>query len=543
MKWVKTLNLRVCIRDRWRYVGALIAAVPLAGAAGAAGAQPVHTESGAISGLREGGINVYEGIPYAAPPLGELRWRPPSAAEPWAGTRKAAAFAPACMQEGVSMPGETPPRVSEDCLYLNIWAPRANARTPLPVIVWIYGGGYRNGSASMPLYWGDRLAKRDVIVVTVAYRLGPLGFLALPELTRESPHQSSGNYGLMDQIAALEWIQRNIAAFGGDRKRVTIAGQSSGAISVSVLMASPRAKGLFQRAIGESGGLFEPLQLAPNYLLANAERDGEKYAAALGATSLRELRQLPAANLLGGANAGGVTHPVIEPYVLPMSPYDAFASGQQNDVPVLIGSNAEEARSLTDVANVRSATFNDGITASFGALPPAIMAAYPHATDAEAQQARLDLERDLRFAWDMWAWARLQAATGKSHIYYYSFRQKPPFPAGSVYAGWGAGHFAELWYVFDHLNQAPWRWRIEDRKLAEQMSSYWTNFAASGDPNGLGLPVWPAYTLEEGRVLYLGDPIIARGVANIGSLTVLDTVYSSVRGKRFAEQPANSAID
>jgi para-nitrobenzyl esterase len=532
MTWVKTLHPRICMRNLWRHAGALIAAFPLAGGAGA---QPVHTESGAVSGLREGGIIVYEGIPYAAPPLGDLRWRPPSPAEPWAGTRKAATFAPACMQEGVSMPGETPPSVSEDCLYLNIWAPRSSGRTLLPVIVWIYGGGYRNGSASMPLYWGDRLAKRGVIVVTVAYRLGPLGFLALPELTRESSHRSSGNYGLMDQIAALEWIQRNIAAFGGDRNRVTIAGQSSGAISVSILMASPRARGLFQRAIGESGGLFEPLQLAPNYLLANAERDGEKYAASLGANSLRELRQLPAANLLGGANAGGVTHPVIEPYVLPVSPYDAFASGRQNDVPVLIGSNAEEARSLTDVANVRSATFNEGITASFGVLPPAIMAAYPHATDAEAQQARLDLERDLRFGWDMWAWARLQAATGKHRVYYYSFRQKPPFPAGSVYAGWGASHFAELWYVFDHLNQAPWRWRIEDRKLAEQMSSYWTNFAAAGDPNGSALPFWPAYTLEDGRVLYLGDPIIARGVANIGSLTVLDTVYSSVRGKKFAD--------
>jgi para-nitrobenzyl esterase len=185
------------------------------------------------------------------------------------------------MQDGVSMPGETPPVVSEDCLYLNIWTPAKSAQEHMPVIVWIYGGGYINGSASMPLYWGDRLAHKGVIVVTIAYRLGPLGFLAHPELTRESPHHSSGNYGLMDQIAALEWIQRNIAAFGGDPKNVTIAGQSSGSISVSILMTSPLAKGLFQRAIGESGGLFEPLQLAPKFLLANAERDGEKYTASL----------------------------------------------------------------------------------------------------------------------------------------------------------------------------------------------------------------------------------------------------------------------
>ncbi|MGB9232928.1 MAG: carboxylesterase family protein [Terriglobales bacterium] len=216
------------------------------------------------------------------------------------------------------MPGETPPAVSEDCLYLNIWTPAKTAHEHLPVIVWIYGGGYINGSASMPLYWGDQLAQKSVILVTIAYRLGPLGFLALPELTRESPHHSSGNYGLMDQIAALEWIQRNIAAFGGDPKCVTIAGQSSGSISVSILMASPLAKGLFQRAIGESGGLFEPLQLAPKFLLANAEQEGEKYAAALSAPSLKELRRL-SASLLSG-NAGGIVHAVIEPYVLPLSP-------------------------------------------------------------------------------------------------------------------------------------------------------------------------------------------------------------------------------
>jgi para-nitrobenzyl esterase len=496
--------------------------------------QPVQTATGAISGVREGSINVYKGIPFAAPPVGELRWLPPSPVERWAGTREAKTFAPACMQEGVSMPGEASPTVSEDCLYLNIWAPITSSRKHLPVIVWIYGGGYRNGSASMPLYWGDRLAHKGVIVATIAYRVGPLGFLALPELTHESPHRSSGNYGLMDQIAALEWIQRNIAAFGGDPHRVTIAGQSSGAMSVSVLMASPRAKGLFQGAIGESGGLFEPLQLAPKYLLANAERDGEKYAASLGVTSLQELRRLPATALLGGANSGGVTHPVIEPYVLPVSPYEAFASGQQNDVPLLIGSNAEEARSLTNVADVKASTFNAGVESSFGPLPASIMAAYPHATDTEARQARLDLERDLRFGWDMWAWARLQAATGASHVYYYSFQQKPPFPVGSAYAGWGASHFAELWYVFDHLNQAPWRWSRADRKLAEEISGYWANFATSGNPNGAGLPWWPAFANTDSRVLYLGDPIEARGVANLGSLTVLDAVYTSVRGSPFA---------
>jgi para-nitrobenzyl esterase len=301
-------------------------------------------------------------------------------------------------------------------------------------------------------------------------------------------------------------------------------------------MASPLAKGLFQRAIGESGGLFEPLQLAPNYLLANAERDGEKYVASLGVARLEELRRLPAARLTGGGTAGGVTHPVIEPYLLPRTPYEVFISGQQNDVPLLIGSNAEEARSLTDVSHTTGATFAADIENSFGKLPPAIVAAYPHATDAEARKARLDLERDLRFGWDMWAWARLQAKTGRSPVYYYSFQQRPPFPAGSLYAGWGASHFAELWYVFDHLNQAPWRWTPADRTLARDMSSYWSNFARSGDPNGRELPAWPAFANASGRVLYLGDPVQMGAVANLDTLTILDGIYTAVRDKPFGER-------
>ena len=519
------------MRNRWKFTCVFVMAVWLATAAVA---QQALTESGAISGVRANGLSVYKGIPFATPPVGDLRWRAPVHAAPWTGTRKADAFAPACMQVGVSMPGETPPAVSEDCLYLNIWTP-AETTTPqdhLPVIVWIYGGGYINGSASMPLYWGDRLAQKGVVAVTIAYRLGPLGFLALPELTRESPQHSSGNYGLMDQIAALEWIQRNIAAFGGDPKCVTIAGQSSGAISVSILMASPLAKGLFQRAIGESGGLFEPLQLAPKFLLANAERDGDKYAASLGAPSLKELRRLPATLLTG--NAGGIVHAVIEPYVLPLSPYESFASGQQNDVPLLIGSNAEEARAIVDVSHVTAATFDSDLEHSVGQLPPALAAAYPRATDEEARQARLGLERDLRFGWDMWAWARLQAGTGKSPVFYYSFRQQPPFPAGSIYADWGASHFAELWYVFDHLDQSLWNWTWGDRQLAAKMSSYWVNFARSGDPNGPGLPSWDAFTNAESKVQYLADPITVGGVANLKTLSVFDAVYTTVRGTPFA---------
>jgi para-nitrobenzyl esterase len=306
-------------------------------------------------------------------------------------------------------------------------------------------------------------------------------------------------------------------------------------MAVSELMASPRAKGLFQRAIAESGGLFEPTQMAPDYQLANAEAVGEKYLASLRASSIGELRKLPASKLLGG-NAASITHPIIEPYVLPASPYEVFASGRQNDVPVLLGSNAEEARSVTDVSKVKADTFKADLAAAFGPLPNALVAAYPFKSDAEAQQARLDLERDLRFGWDMWAWARLQATTGHSPIYYYSFQQRPPFPADSVYAGWGASHFADLWYVFDHLNQFAWAWTSADRKLAGEISNYWVNFVKTGNPNAPGLPQWPSFDNANPRVQYLVDPIRTGDVFAVNSLQVFDAVYSQVRGKPFGSK-------
>ncbi|OFA04219.1 carboxylesterase/lipase family protein [Duganella sp. HH101] len=512
----------------WRWLLTLQLAC---GCAQAAQATQVMTTDGALAGQGQDGVDVYRGIPYALPPLGAWRWRPPQPAPAWQGVRDASKFAPACMQQGVSMPGETPPEVSEDCLYLNVWAPLHRAGQRLPVIVWIHGGGYANGSASMPLYHGDRLARKGVLVVTIAYRLGALGFLAHPALSAESPHRSSGNYGLMDQIAALEWVQRNIAAFGGDPGRVTIAGQSAGAMAVSALLSSPRAKGLFQRAIAQSGGIFEPLQLAPGYLLANAERDGASYMGTLGATTLEAMRKLPAERLLGGG-AGAVTHPVIEPDVLPLSPYEAYAQGRNHDVPLLLGSNSEEARALVNVTTVRADSFEADIAASVGALPPALLAAYPHATDAQAREGRLALERDLRFGWDMWAWARL-AQKGRSPVYYYSFDHRPPFPADSVYAAWGASHYAELWYMFDHLDQAPWAWRAADRKLAAAMSSYWVHFAATGDPNGSGVPHWPAFRGIDGKVQRLSDPIDTGPVPALDRLQVFDAVYSGLRGKAF----------
>jgi para-nitrobenzyl esterase len=492
----------------------------------------VVTEAGRVQGQSGGAVLSFKGIPYAAPPLGNLRWRAPQPPAASPSIRNAVTFAPACLQTGVSMPGEALPLTSEDCLYLNVWAPKDVAKKPgktsLPVMVFIHGGGWTNGSAAMPLYWGDKLAAKGAIIVTFGYRVGPLGFLAHPALTAESPHHSSGNYGLQDQVAALQWVQRNIAAFGGNPANVTIFGQSAGAMSVSILMASPLAKGLFQRAIGQSGGLFEPTQLAPQYELRTAEQQGLAYAQWL-APSLAALRALPGIALLTD-KGNAISHPVIEPWLLPRTPYDTFHAGAQHDVPLLVGSNAEEARALVDVSTITKANFAAKLQAKWGELPPPIVAAYPFTDDASARQARLDLERDLRFGWDMWTWARLQAATGQHPVFAYYFTAAPPFPAKSVRANWQASHFAELWYAFDHLGQEPWRWSAADRRVAATMAQYWLNFARTGNPNGPGLPEWPQFTTKSPQVLRLGPVIVPGPVPNETQLKAFDAVYSAVRG-------------
>jgi para-nitrobenzyl esterase len=507
------------------HLGMCLAAL-LWGLAGATQAGPVaRLEMGRIEGVARGGVNAFLGVPYARPPVGQLRWRAPRPAAPWKGVRSAAAFAPACPQRGVSMPGEPPPQTREDCLYLNAWTSAMPAAMPRPVIVWIHGGGWTNGATSLPLYAGDALAKRDVVVVSIAYRLGALGFLAHPALSAEDGG-SSGDYGLMDQVAALRWVQRNIAAFGGDPTNVTIAGQSAGAMSVSLLLAAPEAKGLFHRAIAQSGGVFEPLELAPGYHLANAERDGAAFADKLGAATAAQLRALPV-EVLTAPDAARLGHPVIGARVLPLAPWDAYAAGRWNRVPLLLGYNADEARSLTALSAIRAATFQADLDKTFGPLPPALLAGYPFSDDASAGAARSAFERDLRFGWDMWAWARLQARAG-APAYLYRFSRRPPFPDGSIRAGWGASHFAELWYMFGHLDQEPWAWTDADRRLSATMVDQWVAFARTGDPNGGSRPTWPRFEEAHPRVLELGDTITDMPFAP-GGLAGFDAVYGVLR--------------
>jgi para-nitrobenzyl esterase len=508
-------------------VTALISSVAFSSYCEASAPPPVQTAAGLVEGVNEQGVRVYKGIPFAAPPVGDFRWRDPQPVVPWTGVREARSFAPICPQMSESLPGAPSEPKSEDCLYLNVWAPATTAKAKVPVMVWIYGGGWTSGSPSIPNYWGDRLAKRGVILVTIAYRVGALGFFSLPALSAESPHHTSGNYGLLDQIAALKWVHANIDAFGGDAHRVTIFGQSAGSMSVSILMCSPLAKGLFQRAIGESGGTFEPAKISSagaGFYLSGAERDGAKAAASLGAKSVAQLRAIPADKL---NDAIGGSHWIIDGYMLPAEPYRIFQAGQQNDVPLLVGTNADEGLPFMDGVKTSAATFDADVAKAFGPLPPVLMAAYRPKTDAQALAALANLQRDLRFGWDMRTWARLQASTGHQPVFAYYFTRIPPYPAGSPYAHWGAGHWAEMRYVFDQLDLEPWNWTPQDRRLAEAMADYWTNFAKLGNPNGPNLPTWLPYDSQHERALELGDEIKMIGYPNLVPIRALDELFQS----------------
>lgn len=462
------------------------------------------------------------GIPFAAPPVGALRWRAPQPAKPWQGVLSATQYRAACMQTGMYPPDAANEPVSEDCLYLNIWRPAKTSATPLPVMVWIYGGGLENGSAAVPVYAGDELARRGVIVVTANYRVGVFGFLALPALTARSAHHSSGNYGLMDQIAALKWVRGNIAAFGGDPHNVTVFGQSSGSMSISALTASPAAKGLFQKAIGESGGLFEPMELVSAFELAGAERQGQQFMADAGARSLSALRAMPAQKLLGVPFS---PHIIIDGYVLPRAPSKAYAEGKANEVSLLIGWNADEGAIFLAHSHVTPTDYDQVLERSFPSLLVHVLAPFPGNSDKTAFAAAVAFSTDMRFRWDMWHWAVLASREEREPVHLYEFTRAPPYPTSSPYYGLGATHGVEMQYVFGHLDFPAGNETAADRRLAQAIPDYWIRFARTGSPNTPGLPQWPGFTDHQPKLLQFGSEIQARSLGNLTPLRRISRAY------------------
>lgn len=478
----------------------LIATVLCAlGTAYAATDDPVHLDTGMVSGTTTAtpDVRVFEGIPYAAPPVSNLRWRAPEAPAHWEGVRKADEFSPVCMQGN----GRGNQKMSEDCLYLNVWTGAKSANEKRPVMFWIYGGGYSTGSGSQAMYDGEALAKKGVVVVTFNYRLGAFGFFSYPELTKESDRRGAANFGLMDAVAALRWVQKNIALFGGDPKRVTIFGESAGAGAVANLMTAPQAKGLFERAIGESSA-WSTASVARLNTLSEAEEAGVKLADGLGAHSLAELRAQPADTILKAGRGAG---PVVDGWLIPEDPGKVFAEGKQIDVPVLTGSNRDESFG----GNPRSAEqFIEQVRKRYGDLADAYLKLYPASSDEQARESAFYSGRD-EMAFVMRNWAHLASKSGKTKSYVYYFTEQPPVVPGArgPFAPGPHGsatHVSEILYVFNHLDNSR-TWTDADHQVADEMSSYWVNFATTGDPNGKGLAKWPVYKSKSSDVMVFGN--------------------------------------
>ncbi len=480
---------------------------------------------GSVQGVLSGNIVSFKGIPFAAPPTGDLRWRPPQPVVKWSGVKQADTFAPGCMQDpsiGVMLGAS--PKVKEDCLYLNVWSPARNTNERLPVMVWIYGGAFATGMTSIPLYDGTHLAQKGVIVVSIAYRVGPFGFLATPQLSSEA--KGAGNYGPLDMIAGLRWVRSNIEEFGGDNTRVTIFGESAGAIAVSMLAASPVAKGLFQRAISESGGYFQPPKFAneggQNGLpLKLAEKQGMQFLSSMGTTDITAARTLSAELIQKEAGPALAARfwPVYDGYVLPGDVYEAYQASRFNDTPILIGTNSDEG-ALFARPGVTTISFGAEVRDGYESKAGVILAAYPNGTDAEAATSSKNLFRATAFAWPTWAWARLQSRVSKNPAYVYYFDHRTPATPD------GATHGAEMAYVFGNLDSRLGAPSATEVALSEAMSTYWVNFAKSADPNGPGLPAWPAFNENTQQVLGFDGTIAPRPLPNLPQLQALNDYYS-----------------
>jgi para-nitrobenzyl esterase len=486
-------------------------------------AEPVKTANGAVEGTSDNGLRVYRGVPYAAPPVGDLRWRAPQPAQNWSGVKAADAFGAQCMQRRVfSDMVFRASTMSEDCLYLNVWTPAKKAGEKLPVLVYFYGGGFIAGDGSEPRYDGAAIARKGIVSLTVNYRLGVFGFFSHPELTKEAKPQASGNQGLLDQAAALRWVQANIAAFGGDPKKVTIAGESAGSISVSALMASPLSKDLIAGAIGESGAMIEPT--IPPVPLADAEKAGVAFAAAVEAPSLAALCALPPEKILEATARPGLPRfsPAIDGYFLPKSPAEIFAAGDQAHVPLMAGWNSEEnsSRAILAQAEPTPENYAAAVRKLYPERADEVLKVYPGGTSDEVLQSATALAGDRFIAFSTWKWLDLHGRTGKSPTYRYYYSRPRP-------GARGAAHSAEIEYAMGNLaSNKAFAWTPDDEKVSETMMGYFVNFVKKGNPNGKGLPKWPeANSGKTVRVMHIDVTSGARPESVRDRYRLLDQTY------------------
>ncbi|MBI3475524.1 MAG: carboxylesterase family protein [Acidobacteria bacterium] len=517
----------------------------------------VRTESGLLKGARFGDKAnelMFLGIPYAAPPIGPRRWMPPQSPVSWTGVRDADAFGASCMQQD-KWPADTASyyatlpslkhyagyHTSEDCLYLNVWSTNVGGAKPLPVMVWIHGGGNVGGTGELsPL--GPALARRGVVLVSMNYRLGVFGFTAHPALTAESPHHASGNYGLMDQIASLEWVQRNIGVFGGDPRNITVMGSSAGGVNICYLMASPLARGLFHRAIVESNGCADYFVPELTRVTAfyggtdSSEAAGVRLAHRLGVDGgpdvLAQLRAKSAEEVLQATDPAGFFDGMVDGYVIPEQPAIVFAAGRQAAIPLLLGSNADEAALFVDDAPKTIPDYQRWLQKDFGEDWKTIFDAYPAKSDAEAPKVWDAMLTDYEFGSSTYQLAQAQRRINQPvHFYYLTY----PAKAGmGKYAG-RAYHGIELNFL-SNVFPRPSKWEQDaaDLKLAETMGEYWTRFASTGDPNGHGLQNWPPYDPGTNQVLELGHEVRIVGMPHLDRYAV----FMKVLAKKFADRMA-----
>jgi para-nitrobenzyl esterase len=457
----------------------------------------ISTPVGIVEGIAENkNVIAFKGIPFAKPPIGELRWKAPVPIEKWNGIRSAKQFGPKAMQTNIF--GDMVFRsngTSEDCLYLNVWKPINTGKKPLPVLVYYYGGGFVAGDGSEPRYDGASMAEQGIVAVTVNYRLGVFGLLAHTELSKESGKGSSGNYGLMDQALALQWVYDNIASFGGDPKKITIAGESAGSISVSALMASPLSKNLIAGAIGESGSILGALSALP---LTDVEKSGDQFMKMVKANSIAELRNIPADSILTYASKFGLFNfkMSIDGLFFPKDPEIIFSMGEQANVPLLAGWNSEESnyRSIMGNDKLTVENFNKNVTRRFAKQAEALLKVYKPTNEAEVKEAARDLAGDMFISYSTWKWLERQKKTGQpAYRYYY----EQPRPGDE-----GASHSAEIEYAMGNLDgNKVFQWTAEDRKVSSTMQSYFANFIKTGNPNGKGLPKWGKLHKEKTAVV------------------------------------------